>query len=584
MARGFLLAAALVVAGCQGLSLRAGEAEPALAQVQAPQAEPAPAPLPFPEPAREGGELTPDAIYSFLVGEIASDRGELRLAYNHYLHSALLTEDPYAAERATRIALRMKDNPAAKRAALRWVELAPNAIAARQALVHVLLRVGDSEAAMEQVRALLRIAEALNEDGFLQAASVLGHEDGATGVALMRQLVSEHPDNAKAHYAVALVLSSAKAHAEAEPHLRRAIAIEPSWHKPRLLLVQVLVSTDRMAEARDALKDTLEQNPDDVPLRTAYARLLLDAKELEAAYEQFRILQVKAPKDADVQVTAALVAMQLERWGDARETWKALISAGQRTQDARYFLAQTEEHAGDAERAAALYGEITDGPYRADAAIRRAGMLAKQDRLGEARELLKGTRAADADRAVDLYVAEADLLNRHGTREQALELYRLALQSHPDDADLLYSRALVYSQLGRVPEAEADLLKVIAKEPDNADAYNALGYTLADLTGRYAEALDLIEKALRLKPDTGAFLDSMGWVQYRLGNHAVALDYLKRAYAKLKDPEVAAHLGEVLWVTGQRDEARRVWQEAAKEHADDPVLRQTVQRLDPSPG
>ncbi len=577
MARGLLLAAALVVTGCQGLSLRAGEAEPG------PEVAPARAPLPFPEPPREGAELTPDAIYSFLVGEIASDRGELRLAYNHYLHTALLTEDPYAAERATRIALHMKDNPAAKKAAQRWVELAPNAIAARQALVHVLLRIGDSDAATEQLHAMLRIAESLKEDGFLQAAAVLGRDDGAgRGVALMRQLVAGHPDNAKAHYALALVLSSAKAHAEAEPHLRRAIAIEPAWHKPRLLLVQVLVSTDRLPEARDALKAAVEQNPDDIPLRTAYARLLLDAKELPAAYEQFRTLQAKAPKDADVQVTAALVAMQLERWGDAREVWGSLIAAGERVEDARYFLAQTEEHAGETERAAALYRAISDGPYRADAAIRLAGLLAKQGRLAEARELLTESRAGDADRAVDLYVAEADLLNKHGAGEQALELYGLALKSHPDDSDLLYSRSLVYSQLGRVPEAEADLRRVIAKEPDNADALNALGYTLADLTDRYREALELIERALRLKPDTGAFLDSMGWVQYRLGNHAAALDYLRRAHEKLKDPEVAAHLGEVLWVTGQRDEARRVWQEAAKEHADDAVLRQTIQRLDPS--
>jgi tetratricopeptide (TPR) repeat protein len=580
MARGFLLAAALVMTGCQGLSLRAGEAEPA----PAPAAAPAPAPLPFPEPPRERAELTPDAIYSFLVGEIASDRGELRLAYNHYLHTALLTEDPYAAERATRIALHMKDNPAAKKAALRWVELAPNAVAARQALVHVLLRLGDSDAAMEQLQALLRIAETLKEDGFLQAAAVLGRDDGAKGVALMRRLVSAYPDDAKAQYALALVLSSAKAYAEAEPHLRRAIAIEPGWHKPRLLLVQALVSTDRLPEAREALRGAVEQNPDDIPLRSAYARLLLDAKELTAAYEQFRILQAKAPKDADVNMTAALVAMQLERWGDAREMWEGLVAAGQRTQEARYFLAQTEEHAGETERAIALYREITDGPYRADAAIRLAGLLAKQDRLGEAREILKANRAGDADRAVDLYVAEADLLNKHATRDQSLELYGAALQAHPDDADLLYSRALVYSQLGRVPEAEADLRKVIAKEPDNADAHNALGYTLADLTDRHAEALGLIERALQLKPGTGAFLDSMGWVQYRLGNHEIALDYLRRAYDKLKDPEVAAHLGEVLWVTGRSEEARRVWQEAAREHADDAVLKQTIERLDPSPG
>lgn len=571
---GFIFAL-LVVAGCQALEWRADSGA-----AGAQESAPAPVVLPFPEPERPEPDLTPDAVYSFLVGEIAADRGQLPLAHNHYSHSAMLTRDPYAAEQATRIALIMKDRPAALKSARLWVELAPNSLQARQALAHLLLQEGDLAGTRAELEALLRVAQARGEDGFLLAAAVLGGEHRTThGLALLSELADAHPQDARGQYAVALMHTSLEAYAAAEPRLQRAIEIDPDWAKPRLLLVQVLSATGRTEQARDALKAAVDKRPDDNALRSAYAKLLVESKDYAGALAEYRKLRRKAPKDVEVLLTAGLVAMQAEDWSEAREAWNALIATGEHTDEARYFLAQTEELAERPEVALELYRQVIDGPFRIDAGTRLAVLAAKAGRVAEGRERLAQLRLIAPDRAVDLYLAEAEVLRKHGSPEELRHLYDTALKAHPDSIDLLYSRALLAAEQGRVAEAEAAFKRVLAKDGDHADALNALGYTLADLTDRHQEALGYITRALKLKPDSPAFLDSMGWVQYRMGNHAVALDYLRRAYASLKDAEVAAHLGEVLWVMGEREEAQRIWTEAEEREPDSPVLRATTQRF-----
>jgi tetratricopeptide (TPR) repeat protein len=314
-------------------------------------------------------------------------------------------------------------------------------------------------------------------------------------------------------------------------------------------------------------------------LRSAYAKLLVEAKDYPAALAEYRALRRKAPDDTEILLTTGLVAMQAEDWGEAREAWNALITTGEHADEGRYFLAQTEELADRPEVALELYRQVIDGPFRIDAGTRLAVLAAKSGRVVEARERLAQLRLVAPDRAVDLYLAEADLLRKHGSPEEVRQLYDTALKNHPDNVELLYSKALLAAEQGRVDDAEAGFKRVLAKEADHADALNALGYTLADVTDRHQEALGYVKRALELKPDNPAFLDSMGWVQYRMGNHAAALDYLRRAYASLKDGEVAAHLGEVLWVTGERDEALRVWSEAEQREPDNAVLRATIQRF-----
>ncbi|MCU0766537.1 MAG: tetratricopeptide repeat protein [Gammaproteobacteria bacterium] len=573
-----LLVAILCAGGCPALA-----EQPAAAEKAVPTVEERPvAALPFAEPAPPAGELGADAVYSFLVGEIAADRGQLPLAYNHYSHAAALAHDPYAAERAARIAISMKDRDVALRAVRRWVDLAPNAVPARQALAHVLLLQGDAAGVREQFDAILAIAAARGEDGFLQVGAVAGAgHGGALGPAVMGELVDAYAGDARAHYALALTLAAAKSYAEAGARLQRAIDIDPDWQKPWLLKVQILTAEGRNAEARDVLRGVVERRPDDGALRNAYAALLVQAKDYPAALAEYKVLRRLQPGDADVLFATALLAMQAKDWDEARDAFEALLASGDRQDEARWFLAQTKDLAGDRDAAFDLYSRIETGPYRADAAMRRAGLMAKRGDLQAALELLRGLRGSEPSRSADIYLAEAELLQKHGTTEEVAAVYAAAIAAHPNDLQIYYARALDASQRGRLADAEADFKRVLAREPEHADALNALGYTLAELSDRYPEALGYVERALKLKPDNPAFLDSMGWVQYRLGNHAAALDYLRRAVAAIDDAEVAAHLGEVLWVTGERDEARRVWAEALARDPENDYLRRTIERFPP---
>lgn len=536
--------------------------------------------LPFEEPGSAPRELDGDIVFSYLVGEIGAHRGELDLAFNHYLHAAVLAKDAYAAERATRIAMHIRDRAKALRAVRRWVELAPNAITARQTAALLLLRDGQPDPAFEQLQALIKIAGARGQDGYLQAARIFVREsDKAPSLLLMRRLVEQQPDNAKAYYALALLQVAAEDLAGAEKSLRTSHEFDSQWPQPVVLLSRTLAAQQRQEEALVVLERAVRRQPDEAVLRTSYARMLVDLKRYEEALNQFQRLHEQAPDDNEVLYALGMLAIQNERWDEAREAWQHLRGDRQRSTEATYFLAQVEELSGNKILAMGLYAAVDEGKLRTDAALRLAQLKVDAGQLADARDILQQARVLDPDRAVEIYLTEAQLLQEQQERELALDTYRVALSAHPGDLDLLYNRALYAAELDRIDWLERDLKQVLSLDPDHADALNALGYTLADQTDRYEEAFVYVSRAYKLKPDSAAILDSMGWVYYRLGEHDKALEYLRQALAKMKDSEIAAHLGEVLWVTGEREQAQKVWQDALSADPESDEVRSVMERL-----
>jgi tetratricopeptide (TPR) repeat protein len=261
----------------------------------------------------------------------------------------------------------------------------------------------------------------------------------------------------------------------------------------------------------------------------------------------------------------------------ARDYFTRLRNTGERWDDAAYYLGQVEELDGAAEQAATWYAKVR-GEHALDAKVRIARLRAEGGELGEAREMLDRLRDQWKDDSLLIFMLEAEMLADLDRAQDALAVYGEALEAFPDNLDLRYARALHAAGMQQLDVLERDLRLVLEKDPEHADALNALGYTLADQTDRYQEALGLIEKALALKPDDPAVLDSMGWVQYRLGNLEEAERYLRQALEKLQDGEIAAHLGEVLWVKGQRDAAWRVWEEALAADPDHDYLLRVIGR------
>ena len=536
--------------------------------------------LPFPEPETLRRELDEDLVYSYLVGEIAAHRGELRLAQTHYQHAAILARDAYAAERATRIALHLKDYQSGLAAVRRWVELAPNDMTARQLAAVLFLRNEQPEDAGRQLDALVKIADARGTDGFLQAAGALSAErDHAGAEQLLLGLRERHADDVRALYAVAVLETAHRRFDQAETRLREVVEQEPNWERARVLLSRVLAAQSRNEEALAFLDESVARYPDSVLLRTTYSRQLVDAGDYPEALEQFRALHVLTPDDQEITFGFAMLATQQEQWDEARSLWQALRGNRDRKDEASYYLAQIEETEGNDELAIGLYRTVGGGELKIDATMRLARIYGRTGRLNEAREKLREARIANPGRAADLYISETYLVQQHGERHEALALYQAAIDAFPDNHDLRYNWALYLFELDDFGSMERELRSILDQDPDHADSLNALGYTLADRNERLDEALTYIARALKLKPDNPAILDSMGWVLYRQGDLAGAARYLRKALALSQDDEIAAHLGEVLWVSGQQEDARAVWREALLHTPGSDKIQAVLERL-----
>lgn len=539
--------------------------------------------LPFPQPEPAKRELDEDLVYSYLVGEIGAHRGELRLSQTHYQHAAILAQDAYAAERATRIALHLKDYQAGLASVRRWVELDPNNISARQLAAVLFLRDGQFDLAGEQLDALVKISDARGRDGFLQAAGALSVESDRTGAEqLMQGLQERNPEDVRALYALAVLETAHRRFAEAETRLREVIERRPDWEQPRILLSRVLVAQSERDQALAFLAESVRRNPDSVLLRTSYSRQLVDAGDYPRALEQFRSLHRLTPEDDEIAFGYAMLATQQEHWDEARPLWQALRGRPDRRDEASYYLAQVEEQNGNDDLAIGLFRSVGGTELKVDAIMRMAQILARTGRLGEARDALQQARIANPGRATDLYIAETQIAQKYGEPDAALALYATAIAAYPDNPDLLYNRALFVIELGDFEWMERDLLKLLEQDPDHADALNALGYTLADRNERLDQAFAYVARALKLRPDTPAILDSMGWVLYRQGDLAQAASFLRRALELNQDDEIAAHLGEVLWVSGQRADAQTVWRKGLTHAPESDKIRSAIERLQAS--
>jgi tetratricopeptide (TPR) repeat protein len=360
----------------------------------------------------------------------------------------------------------------------------------------------------------------------------------------------------------------------------KALDIRPGWPEAVILRATVQLKAGEIGQALNGLDEAVVRQPENINLRLAYARLLVEQKRYAEAEAQFeRVLEVQ-PANGDALYALALLAIDSDRLDRGQGYLHRLIDAGERENEAQYFLGRIEEQREDYAAAIDWYEKVDEGDYSLEAKVRAANLLMQQGDLRGARSLLARVRARDPRLALRLYLVEGDLLVDAGELEQAMALYNKVIAISPDNKDVLYARALLAEQLDDVAQAERDLLRIIELDPENAHALNALGYTLADRTDRLSEALSYIQKAMELAPDEVAIIDSMGWVQYRLGNSEAALRYLRQAYEISEyDGEIGAHLGEVLWVTGDEDGARKVWEQARQRHPDNTVLQDVMNRF-----
>ena len=523
--------------------------------------------------------LTPEILFKFLVAEVAGQRGAVGIAKSTYLDLARQTQDPRVARRAAEVAMFARDQAGALEATRLWAASEQDSERAQQMLAALLLSEGRLDEAEPILRTLLKADSA---NGFLQLSALMGKtRDTQAALELVERLAADYPALPEARFAVAQAAASAGRFEAAVVALQQADSLRPGWEPAALVRAQILAKTSRPA-ALAFMRDFLAVHPGAREVRLAYARTLVNANQFTEARAEFTRLTADFPRNAEVSFAAGLLSLQMGDLEAARDLLTQTLEYNPHDTDTvHYYLGQVAEQMKQPDVATAHYVEVRSGNYLVSARARQAAMLARAGKLDEARALLAFTRGENDAQNVRLVQAQAELLRDSKEHAAAFEVLSEGLKRFPDAADLLYDRAMVAEKLGKLDVLEADLRHVIVLRPGDAQAYNALGYTLADRTARLAEAIALLDKALSLAPEDPFILDSVGWAQYRAGNLARAQEYLERAYKVRPDPEIAAHLGEVLWTRGQRDEAGKLWQTSLQTHPQNEVLLETLRRLKP---
>ncbi len=518
-------------------------------------------------------------MHHVFSAEVLGAAGDYSGAAAEYLAAALASDDPEIAERAAKVAVSANEWQMVALASDRWAMLDPDSLDARELAAGSRLREGDYVGAEYQLSKILELTTDDPAQGWRMVTGLLAPAtDRVRSNKVLENLFNDFDgaNNVEALFASSQLAAHTGDLEKAAELAEAAIELDSGRS-------DLLAWSGRLAVNRDDQDLALQRyhmawsiSPDDRTIAMAYAELLKRNDELAAGQD----ILAQLPDSPDMRFGRIVYALD----GGDREGAEILYGgfAGAGYEDATetaFHAAQSAELLGHLEEAVDWYGQVT-GERALRAVMRRAFLLAELEDMDQARDLLVQLRKqADPDVVSQSYQAEAQILQNSGKTEDAVQILTEALENSPEDAGLRYSRALTAVGIGQLELAENDLRRVIAAQPENAAALNALGYTLADLTERFEEAEWLIRQAYKLQPEDSSIIDSMGWIAYRQGRLQEAESFLREAWRRLRNAEVAAHLGEVLWAAGQENEARVLWQMGTEIESDNEVLINTLRRF-----
>ena len=523
---------------------------------------------------------TADIMYQILVAEISTQRGKPEVASEFYVNAAKSSNDPRIASRAVRIATFADKKQDALTAAKIWAENEPDNQEAKRVLSVLYLRNGNFEKAQTNLANLLKSnPEGIGRNLLLTGALLQREASKEGGAQISNYLISLYPDQAESHYIHASLAMQNQQPADALKSIKKTLKLKPDWIEAVVLYPRILQENGLMEESLEYLANFLKKSPNEDAVRLTYARTLVDSRKLEEARSQFELLVVKMPENKDVLFALAMLSMQSKDFQEAEGYLTQLNKLGKSNPQVIFYLGQIAEQKKDYDEAIGWYSRLRAGDYYIESQLRVSVILAKHKSIKEALEHLKtiNTKTTEEKREIQLF--EGNLLRDFKQYQQAYDFYSKLLEESPKDTEILYFRSLVAERLDKIDVVIRDLSYVIEQNPDDAAALNALGYTLADRTGKLEEALKLIQRARDLEPEDAAIIDSLGWINFRLGNIDAALKFLKEAMDKIDDGEVAAHYGEVLWVSGDKEKAIEVWKNAKEQFSDNDILNRTMERF-----
>lgn len=533
-------------------------------------------------------ELTNELLFKLLSSEIAYQRGDWQTAYVTTLALAQQTRDPRLARRAAEVALGAKRADEALNAVRLWLTLAPNSDEAAQYYLSFIIlgdRLAEAKPLLEQ-----RLQDAQPQTRGLMALQIqrllARAKDKAAAFSLLEELLAPYQSQPEIHLALAQGAFANGDTGRARREAQTALKAKPDSELAALTLAQVTLDKTDSAKV---LADFLKQNPNAREIRTAYARMLVDQKQFEKARSEFEILLKDEPQDLTALFALGVLSTQIDDTKAAEKYLTTYLDVLSKKPDeerdptqALLILAQIAEDRKDSEAALKWLSQIEPGEGYFSAQLKRAQVYARRGDISLARKLLHDINAAGEREQAQVIIAESQILREANQLQEALHVLREGVERFPNNTDLLYDYAMAAEKNNQLDVMETSLRKIIQIAPDNQHAYNALGYSLADRNVRLDEAFVLIEKALQLAPEDPFILDSMGWVQFRMGKLKEAENLLRRAYELRPDAEIAVHLGEVLWVKGQKEDAQKLWRDAKTKDPQNDTLKNTLARLNVS--
>ncbi len=524
--------------------------------------------------------IDPDVMFMLLAAEIAGQREQYDVALEGYMEAAKRVNDPRFAERAAVIAMYMKDSPKTQEAVSLWLKQDAKNLTARKIAALSALRSGDKQAAVEHLSILLKTEPANFENTLLELSSVL-QKEGKLDVVYdtLTALSLQQPNQAVIYFVQSLLAMQVKNGALAEQQIQKALRIQPDWDKALILQAQIAMLSGDTNKAKTAIKNASLKYPNNEKIKKLLAQVLIKTENYKEAGEIYQQLIAANPKDTDSKLTLGLVYLQLNQDNQAEDIFNQLLEQPDLANQANFYLGKIEEKRGATDKALVWFDKVTDGDFAFDAAIEAVSLLAKDQQFDAANARLSTLANRFPKQKLRILLIQAETYSQQKQYQKAFDLLTTALAEQPDQQELLYTRALIAEHLNKKEVLEKDLKQILAKDPDNVEALNALGYSLLDDPKRYAEAEIYLQKAFKLRPDEAVIMDSYGWLQFKMGRTEVALGYLQRAYAKQQENEIAAHIAEVLWALGRKEEAKKLFDKVIKDAPEDEYLLDFQQRI-----
>ena len=524
--------------------------------------------------------IDPDVMFMLLTAEIAGQREQYDVALEGYMEAAKRVNDPRFAERAAVIAMYMKDSPKTQEAVSLWLQHDAKNLTARKIAALSALRADDKPTAVEHLSVLLKADPEGFEGTLLELAGVLQKDDKLAVVYdTLTALSLKQPNQAVIYFVQSLLALQVKNGTLAEQQIQKALSIQPDWDKALILHAQIAMLSGDMNKAKATIKTAIVKYPNNEKIKKLYAQLLIKSESYQEAGEVYKQLVAANPKDTESEFTLGLVYLQLNHYEPAEEIFNKLLEQPDWQSQANFYLGKIAEKRGDIDKAVEQFDKVTTGDFAFDASIEAITLLTKDKQFDSANARLSALNTRFPKQKMRISLIQAEIYSQQKQYQKAFDLLSAALVEQPDQQELLYTRALIAEHLNKFDVLEKDLKKILAKEPDNVEALNALGYSLLNSSNRYVEAEGYLQKAIKLRPDEAVIIDSYGWLQFKLGHHQIALDYLQRAYAKQQEPEIAAHIAEVLWMMGRKDEAKKIFDKAIKNAPEDEYLLDFQHRI-----